>query len=277
MKSFFFQIPALVTTFLFIFLIFEPTLSTTFIYKGDGQLYGHVGPLSETRSDCVPLSLQEFMISDLTFAQHELDQRMKRYITGSHGIYVESGAHDGVSFSNTMIYSLQRCWSGILVEPSIVSASAARKNRPIDVVVNAALVSPTQQGKVRGSFDGSFTSKIENSPNDQEVDARTLSDILEDNKINHFHWWSLDVEGFELSALQGLDFSRWSPDYINLELWNNDSAVWEFLNARGYKAVADISPWKHFTPHRDIVFQSSSATQKMTVEWNFNYSRLPTY
>jgi hypothetical protein len=95
--------------------------------------------------------------------------------------------------------------------------------------------------------------------------------LLEENNIRHFHWWSLDVEGFELSALQGLDFSRWSPDYINIELWNNDSAVWDFLGDRGYKAVADISPWKHFTPHRDIVFRSTTATQRMAEEISFDY------
>lgn len=201
---------------------------------------------------------------------------MKRYITGTHGVYVESGAHNGLSLSNTMIYSIQRCWSGILVEPSFSGASAAKINRPNDIVVNAALVAPAQRGKIYGTFDGSFTSKIENAGG-QEVDARTLSDILEENNVVHLHWWSLDVEGFELPALQGLDFSRWSPDYINIELWNNDTAVWNFLGARGYKAVADISPWKHFTPHRDVVFQSSSATQRMPVNKDFDYSRLPTY
>lgn len=276
MKSLFSLNPTIASIFLTLGLVIYSfhskrvaTLSPTILVDVD--------PLSKARADCTPLTIREFMESDLTFAQHELDQRMKRYITGTHGIYVESGAHDGVTLSNTMIYSKQRCWSGILVEPSIVSASAARNNRPLDVVVNAALVSPEQKGKAKGSFDGSFTSKIGNSPGGQEVDARTLSDILEENNIRHFHWWSLDVEGFEMSALKGLDFTRWSPDYINIELWNNDSAVWEFLSARGYKAVADISPWKHYTPHRDVVFQSSIATQRMAVELSFEYSKLPTY
>jgi hypothetical protein len=163
------------------------------------------------------------------------------------------------------------------VEPSIIGALAAQKNRPFDIVVNAALVSPLQRGKVRGSFDGDFMSKIGNDPGGQEVDAFALSDILEENNIKHLHWWSLDVEGYEMFALQGLDFKRWSPDYINIELWNNDSAVWEFLGARGYKAIADISPWKHFTPHRDVVFQSSTATKRMQMEMNFDYNRLPTH
>jgi hypothetical protein len=52
--------------------------------KAEGKQ--EIGPLSTARVDCVPLSLQDFLESDLTYGQHELDQRMKRYITGTHGI-----------------------------------------------------------------------------------------------------------------------------------------------------------------------------------------------
>jgi FkbM family methyltransferase len=220
----------------------------------------------------------EFKKSSLTYGQHELDVRLKRFLTGSHGFYIESGAFNGQQLSNTNIYSLQRCWAGLLVEPSIAGAAAARLSRPRDFVVNAALVDCAAKGvTVKGAFHNDPMSRVDSAYGDVEVSARTLTDLLEEHRVEHVHWWSLDVEGFELAALKGLDFSRWAPDYINLELWHNDSAVWDFLAARGYSFVADISPWKYATPHRDVIFRSPYALQSQAEDTSFTYEHLPTY
>jgi hypothetical protein len=88
---------------------------------------------------------------------------------------------------------------------------------------------------------------------------------------------SLDVEGCERDVLRGLDFARWTPDYILLELWNNNSAVKEFLAAKGYSIVADISPWSHFTPHRDVVFRSAAALEAQAEDPTFTTDHWPVY
>jgi FkbM family methyltransferase len=225
----------------------------------------------------VPLSSAEWKASGMTFSQHELDARMKMYLTGTHGFYIESGAFDGKTASNTYIYAAQRCWTGLLVEPSAGNAAAAAANRPTDIVEHSALVGPDFAGAtIRGAFHNELMSKVDGA-GDVEVPAHTISALLEKNGVAHVHWWSLDVVGFEMDVLRGLDFARWTPDYILLELWNNNSAVKEFLADKGYSVIADISPWRHFTPHRDVVFRSASALSRQPEDPSFTTDHLPFY
>ena len=229
------------------------------------------------RPSCVPLSSAEWKASGMTFSQHELDVRMKKYLTGTHGIYIESGAFDGKTASNTYIYATQRCWTGLLVEPSARNAAAATVNRPTDIVEHSALVGPDFPTKaIRGSFNNELMSKVDGA-GDEEVPAHTITALLEKNGVAHVHWWSLDVEGFELDVLRGLDFTRWTPDYILLELWHNNSAVKDFLAAKGYSIVADISPWRHFSRHRDIVFRSAAALAVQAEDPSYTTDHLPFY
>lgn len=229
------------------------------------------------RPSCAPLSDAAWRASNLTFSQHDLDQRMKRYLTRTHGFYIESGAFDGVTASNTYIYEQQRCWTGLLVEPSPDNARAAAVNRPHDTVEHSALVGPAHVGAtIRGAFHGMLMSKVDAS-GDVEVPAHVLTALLDKHRVAHVHWWSLDVEGFELEVLRGLDFTRWTPDYILVELWNDNPEVKSFLADRGYVIEADISPWHHETPHRDILFRSAAATKHQAIDTAFTYDHLPWY
>lgn len=70
----------------------------------------------------------------------EMDPRLHEILDLDGGFFVEAGAHDGYSQSNT--YSLERIrhWRGLLVEPVPELAREARRERPASRVVQAALV-----------------------------------------------------------------------------------------------------------------------------------------
>jgi FkbM family methyltransferase len=245
---------------------------------GGGAALAAAGPLgTSVRPSCAPLSDTAWRASNLTYSQHDLDLRMKRYLTRTHGFYIESGAFDGMTASNTYIYQQQRCWTGLLVEPSPENARAAAANRPHDVVEHSALVGPAYvEATIRGAFHSMLVSKVD-AGGDVEVPAHTMTALLEKHRVPHVHWWSLDVEGFELEVLRGLDFARWTPDYILVELWDDNAAVKSFLAARGYTIEADISPWHHATPHRDVLFRSAAATEHQALDSTFTYDHLPWY
>ena len=54
-------------------------------------------------------------------------------------------------------------------------------------------------------------------PQKIEVPARTLSSILEEVGTSEIDFFSLDVEGYELSVLQGLDFATHAPKVMLIE------------------------------------------------------------
>ena len=77
------------------------------------------------------------------------------------------------------LYAAQRCWTGLLVEPSAGNAAAAAANRPTDIVEHSALVGPDFAGAtIRGAFHNELMSKVDGA-GDVEVPAHTISALLE--------------------------------------------------------------------------------------------------
>src|SRR5262249_25629410 len=144
----------------------------------------------------------------------------------------EAGANDGIQQSNTLYLERYRHWKGLLIEPIPELAAKCRANRPRSLVENAALVPagyPSEtivlracdlMSVVKGGMK-SETEELEHVRRGGEIQgieareiecpARTLSSILDQHDIRRVDFLSLDVEGFELSALQGLDLARHRP------------------------------------------------------------------
>ena len=59
-----------------------------------------------------------------------------------NGFYVESGALDGETFSNSLFFEKYRNWSGVLIEPHPDSFKILRSKNRKAVSINACL-SPT--------------------------------------------------------------------------------------------------------------------------------------
>jgi hypothetical protein len=78
------------------------------------------------------------------------------------------------------------------------------------------------------------------------VPARTLSAILDAHGIERVDLLSLEVEGFELAALQGIDFSRHAPRWLLIEARYRDE-IDSFL-APHYDVSAELS-------HHDVLYR----------------------
>ena len=53
-----------------------------------------------------------------SFSLNQLDKKLEKFVNYNDGFYVELGANDGVSQSNSLYFETKRNWSGILIEPS---------------------------------------------------------------------------------------------------------------------------------------------------------------
>jgi FkbM family methyltransferase len=166
-----------------------------------------------------------------------LDRRLVAALPPGRGFFVEAGANDGLKQSNTYYLERRRRWTGLLVEPVPRLADECRRNRTA-TVVQAALVPPEMDGAtidlidvdlmtIVGGAKGS-TSADERHIRDgettqgigrQQVTApgRALSSLLSDLGDPVVDLLSLDVEGFEVDALRGLDLERHAPAHILVE------------------------------------------------------------
>ncbi len=202
------------------------------------------------------------------FGLDQLDRKLERWIDFDGGTFVEAGANNGTSQSNTYYFERYRGWSGLLVEPIAEKAEECRRNRPNSIVENCALGLPEQDGDdvkltfcnlmtvTEGSMENAVErdahlatgSKLQNvEPYEFTVTCRTLSGLLDKHRIGKVDLLSLDVEGFELQVLKGLDLDRHRPRYILVEARDED-AIRAHL-APKYDEVAKLS-------HHDILFEA---------------------
>ena len=72
-----------------------------------------------------------------------------------------------------------------------------------------------------------------------DVPARTLTSVLDEVGVQEVDFFSLDVEGYELNVLKGLDLKKYRPKYILVEVKSRDE-IDAYLSTY-YEAVEDFS------------------------------------
>ena len=183
------------------------------------------------------------------------------------GVILESGALDGLVFSNSHMLEAAFGWRAVLVEGSPRAFRALVANRPRALCIHAALCSAPRDvhyidpGLAAGTADGAASDTAVSGlfelmspalraawwPGAERdgtlarlpvVPCRSLTALLGAFDIAHVDAWVLDVEGAELSVLASLDLAAVRVDVILVELDGSapekDDAVRERLRGAGY-------------------------------------------
>ncbi len=162
------------------------------------------------------------------------------------GFFVEVGAFDGVTYSNTWGLA-ERGWQGLLIEPVPAFAAAARAahaGHPRVEVVQTAI--GAESGTVDLALAEAFTSAEQafvdlweawshrRQAGKVRVPVRTLDEVLDaDAATREIDVLVVDVEGREAEVMAGFSWTTW-PKLILLELPD--------LNASGlYRAHAALA------------------------------------
>jgi len=196
-----------------------------------------------------------------SYALHQLDYRLTRYLRKRNGVFIEAGGHDGLHQSNTLMFERRLGWRGMLIEPNPELYKQCAANRPDTIVENCALVSDAQacpeitllmadvysavqseenlldvQQHTQSAVDRGRTEQVEQV----RVSTARLSDLIDQHKLGPIDLLSLDVEGFEVEVMKGIDFDRHRPQYILVEC-RNLSEISEFLITKRYEPIDILS------------------------------------
>lgn len=185
-------------------------------------------------------------------ALHGMDLRLDELLDRDGGVFLEAGAHDGYTQSNTYWLERFRGWSGVLVEAVPELHGRATRRRPRSQVFQCALVGPDDAGGTVTIQFGDLMSQVGEATDHAgrglqtagreaysvEVPARTLDDVLDEAGVGALDLLVLDLEGHELAALRGIDFDRHPVEVL----------VVEMLDLETQRAAFDelLAPW--FTP-----------------------------
>ena len=204
----------------------------------------------------VPVILKKILKK--SYARNELDLKLKKYLNFSDGFFIELGAHDGITQSNTFYYEKKYNWKGILIEPVPKLFNYCKKYRSNKNLYfcNACVSFDFNKDKVKLIYSNLMTTAVDLTSNDYRkkhladpelnffeknnyfyANARTLSSILKESKApNIIDFFSLDVEGAEFDVLNGIDFSIYNFKYIIIET-DNFERLDEFMTNKNYKFI----------------------------------------
>lgn len=125
-----------------------------------------------------------------------------------NGYFIDSGACDGVYLSNTLKLEKEFGWNGILVEPLPSFTDNLNRTRSSHIV-QCALDTTERIFNIR---DAHANSRLEDAGTIQ-VQCLTISKILQMCQAPKLiDYWSLDIEGNELSILESFP---WDDYHIN--------------------------------------------------------------
>ncbi len=175
-----------------------------------------------------------------------------------NGFFIELGANDGLKQSNTAFFEFYRGWKGVLIEPSFDAFERCKSNRPNSKCYNAACVSNTYNDtSVTGDFNGNLMSSVNGERLHTNlaihVQALTLETILNEVAPTNIDLLSLDTEGYELPILEGLNLTKYRPNFLLIEIYNKDyDSIILFLEKNNYRLVDNFSNYNRVdNPHWD--------------------------
>ena len=182
----------------------------------------------------------------------DLNRKIFDILNFENGFYVECGANNGYSQSNTIMLERNRNWKGLLIEPSLTSFNICEKIRSKrNIFENCVLSSFEDEGKLMsGDFDGDLMSSVGGYRLSRDVNteiiSKTLTTLLKTHNITHVDFFSLDVEGFELNVLKGIDFEYCSPTWIVIEVYTKDlEEIMDFMDKKNYELVGNLTNFNH--------------------------------
>ena len=195
--------------------------------------------------------------------------------TGSqrNGIFVDIGCNDPVRFNNTAFLEREYEWEGISIDAQDQFADRYLEERRSPFVhavigsqhkeVRFAQVSGREFAGLSGVQDHLDERKV--SGRDQTVsvvEQVALKEVLDSHGIAKIDCLFVDVEGYEMEVLSGIDFDAVEISRIVVENdigFSGSNRIRDYLCERGYELQARV--------YGDDVFRREVSKEGKNVEW----------
>jgi FkbM family methyltransferase len=194
-----------------------------------------------------------------------IDRKVEKYLPHRKGFFVELGANDGVTYSNTLFFEKNKDWRGVLVEPIPHNYLSCLDNRSVNNFIfcgacvsfeykerfveiaysnmmsspmglESDIIDPKAHAETGQKFIGGL-----NKPFTFGAVAITLNELLLKSKApKNIDFLSLDVEGAEIEVLKGVDHSKFKFKYMCVEC-RDIAKLTNYLNPLGYEMIERLS------------------------------------
>jgi FkbM family methyltransferase len=197
------------------------------------------------------------------YGQYQQDKYLDKLFKGkSNGTFVDIGAHDGLTFSNSYFFEKVRNWKGVCVEP--IPEIFAKLNETRNCIkINGCVSNKVGTEKflrVRGEYvdtemlsglledyDARHLERIDReikeyggSKEEIEVKCYDINQVLKENSIKKVDFFTIDTEGNELKILKTIDFDGFDFDILLVENNYQTEEMNEFMTSKGFKRIKKI-------------------------------------
>lgn len=169
-------------------------------------------------------------LNDTTYSQINQDINViKFYDKKTNGFFLDIGAYDGLTLSNTYLLEKNYNWKGLCVEANPFIYNKLKLNRPNSKCINRCVYDLNNKiidftiakndllSGIKETLD--LHKEIVNKNGiDYKIKTISLENLLEENNIPYFiDYLSIDTEGSEFEILKDFNFDKYIFGYIDIE------------------------------------------------------------
>lgn len=230
-----------------------------------------------------PAPKAEIFFGEVQEGKH-VDEVLRGYFPDSSykGIFFDVGAFEPIRISNSHHFYLDG-WDVYAFEANPAKIPLLEQHR--QHVFNYAVSEndskeplPFENVIINGDWTASFSSiKVAEkykeifgwNHNDRQVETilveqKTLNTIIQEEipELSHIDIMSLDIEGYELQCLKGLDLTKYAPKVIVLENADHNQKIKEYLKNNGYRLDKQVA-YNEYYLHNNFFEKTEPTIQQL--------------
>jgi len=199
------------------------------------------------------------------YSQYRQDEYLETIIFKGfkNGVYMDVGAHDGITINNTLYFEKNNNWTGINIEPLHDIYNKLVTNRPNSININCAVCNNDGYAEficnkgytemlsgLKNNFDQRHYSRLQNENKEHNstseiirVDTKRIETICDVYNVKHINFLSIDVEGAEFEVIKSINFDKVFIDVIVFENNYDDVSIpiIKYLEDKNYVVIHVLS------------------------------------
>lgn len=211
------------------------------------------------------------------YGQYQQDKLLNKIFKGKReGVFVDIGAHDGETFSNSLFFEKHLDWSGICIEPipevfkkmdavrncvTINGCISDHEGVETFLRVHGEVVDTEMLSGLLSDYDQRHLDRIDRElqeyGGDKEeipVKCYDINKLLTEHNFNQVDFITIDTEGNELKILKTIDFDQFDIDVLIVENNYETSENADFMRSKGYKKIKTIGHDEVFRKVENLSF-----------------------
>ncbi|MFN8256705.1 MAG: FkbM family methyltransferase [Bacteroidales bacterium] len=195
------------------------------------------------------------------YSQYRQDEFLDKKIFRNkrNGYFIEIGAYDGITYSNSYFFEKYRNWKGLCVEPVNERFEKLDKLRTCDKICAAidteegikTFIKVDGFGEMLSGIKDTYTQehylRLQNDIKNHggklaEINIKTITfnSLIEKYQVKRIDLLCIDTEGNELRILKSIDFNKTLIDIILVENNYKNKEIREFLVKNNFVIIGKL-------------------------------------